>query len=162
MDADTDVGAQASIGDWFARSEIEEVFARDIHVIAFAVDLICLRHDGVEGVERELHHAGMRHPRAVVAVVCFSLLIGAHFGKSFFVRLWVVFDRNLRGHSAHRESGSPMARLNAEQGVRMHEMRGHGDQGAVGQQKIALVPEPFNTREDVVPAATVEPGRMIA
>src|SRR6476646_10155110 len=104
----------------------------------------------------------MGHPCAVVAVVCFSLFIGAHLGKSFFVRLRVVFDRNLRGHSAHRESGSPMARLNAEQGVRMHEMRGHGDQGAVGQQEIALVPEPFNTREDVVPAAAVEPGRMVA
>ncbi len=44
----------------------------------------------------------------------------------------------------------------------MHEMRGHSDQRAVGQQEIALVPEPFNTREDVVPAAAVEPGRMIA
>src|SRR4029079_10282072 len=104
----------------------------------------------------------MRYPSPVVAVVCFSLFISAHLGKSFFVRLWVVFDRNLRGHSAHRESASAMARLNAEQGVRMHEMRGHGDQGAVGQQEVALVPKSFNTREDVVPAATVEPGRVIA
>ena len=28
LDADTDVGAQASLGDRFARSEIEQVFAR--------------------------------------------------------------------------------------------------------------------------------------
>src|SRR5260370_37738484 len=103
----------------------------------------------------------MRHPCAVVAVVCFSLLIGAHLGKSFFVRLWVVFDRNLRSHSAHRESGSPMARLNAEQGVRMHEMRGHSDQGAVGQQEITLFPKTFHTREAEGTAAVVETGRMI-
>ena len=127
MHADTNVGAQAALGDWFARSKIEEVFARDIHIIAFAVDLIFLRHDGVEGIKRELDHAGMRHPSAIVAVMRFSLLIGAHFGKSFFVRLGVVFDRNLCGHSAHGESCSPMACLNAEQGVRVHEMRRHGD-----------------------------------
>ena len=55
-----------------------------------------------------------------------------------------------------------MARLNAEQRVRMHEMRRHGDERTVGQQEIALVPESFNAREDIVPAATVEAGRMMA
>ena len=112
----------------------------------------------VEGVERELHHARMRHPRAVVAVGRLALFIGAHLGKCFLVRLWIIFHRNLRGHSAHRENVPAMTSLDAEQRIGAHEMRCHRDQGAIRQQEIALVPEPFNTRENVIPAAAIEPG----
>ena len=55
-----------------------------------------------------------------------------------------------------------MTRLNAEQRIRMHEMRRHRDQGAIGQQKIALVPKPFDAGKNVIPAAAIQPGRMIA
>ena len=63
----------------------------NIYVVTFAINLVWLRHLRVKRVERQLHHAGMRHPCSVVAVARFAFLVGAHFRKSLFVRRRIFF-----------------------------------------------------------------------
>ena len=89
-------------------------FARHLHVVALPVDLVRLRHVRVKGIERELHHAGMRHPGAIVAVGRFAFLVRAHFGERLLVRRRIVLYRDLRRHSAHREGAAAMTRLDAQ------------------------------------------------
>ena len=104
----------------------------------------------------------MRDPGAVVAVAGFAFLVRAHFRERFFVRGRIVLHRNLRRHSAHRERVPAMTRLDAEQRIRMHEMRRHRDQRAIGQKKIRFVPKFFDAGKNVIPAAAIQPGGMFA
>ena len=55
-----------------------------------------------------------------------------------------------------------MAGLDAELGVAAHEVRGHGDLRAVGQEDGGVGGELFDEGEDVVPAAAVEAGGVLA
>ena len=54
----------------------QQVVGRHLHVVAAAVDLVGLRHAGVEGRLGDGHQAGMGHPRAVVAVAGLAVLVG--------------------------------------------------------------------------------------
>ena len=51
--------------------------------------------------------------------------------------------------------------LTSRLGVRGHERGGHGHLAAVGQQVVAVLGEVLDHREDVVPAAGVEPGGVV-
>ena len=55
-----------------------------------------------------------------------------------------------------------MAGLDAELGVAAHEVRGHGDLRAVGEEDGGVGGELFDEGEDVVPAAAVEAGGVVA
>src|SRR6266540_3787229 len=56
----------------------------------------------------------------------------------------------------------PIAGLDQQLGVGAHERYGHGDLVAVGQGELGPVPELLDDREHVVPAAGVQPGRVVA
>ena len=140
LHADADVGAQTFLGNRSDGPKSASLGA-DLYVLAFSVDLIWLRHDGVKCIHRELHHSGMRNPRAIVAVARFAFLVGAHFRERLLVSRRIVLHRNLRRHSAHRERLSPMTCLDAKERIRTHEVRRHRDQRAIGEQEIAFVPE---------------------
>src|SRR5204863_6901434 len=60
------------------------------------------------------------------------------------------------------ESSPTMTGLDAEQGIRMHEMRRHRDDRAIGQKEIRFVAKFFDAGKNVIPAAAVEPSRMLA
>jgi hypothetical protein len=75
----------------------------------------------------------MGHPSSIVTIASFAFLVRAHFCERFFVRARIVLHRNLRCHSAHRESFPAMASLDTEQRIRMHEMRRHRNDRAIGQ-----------------------------
>src|SRR5207253_11328099 len=117
LHTNADVRAQALLGDRLARTEIEQVLCRDLDVFALFVDLIGLRHHGVERIERELYHSRMRHPRPVMAVVGFALLVGPHLGERVLVRLWIILHRDLRGHSTHSKNVPAVTRLDAEERI---------------------------------------------
>src|SRR6266540_114502 len=67
-----------------------------------------------------------------------------------------------RGHAADRRRLAPVAGLDQQLGVGAHERYGHGDLVAVGQGELGPVPELLDYREHVVPAAGVQPGRVVA
>src|SRR5437762_3473273 len=55
-----------------------------------------------------------------------------------------------------------VAGLEAELGVRAHEMRGHRHERAVRQTKVAPVAELLDARKNIIPAAAVETRGMRA
>ena len=55
-----------------------------------------------------------------------------------------------------------MTGLDAEQRIRAHEMRRHRDERAIGEQEIRFAAKLFDAGKNVIPAAAVEPGRMLA
>ena len=55
-----------------------------------------------------------------------------------------------------------MTGLDAKQRIRTHEVRRHRDQRAIGEQEVALVPELFDAGKNVIPAAAIQPGGMLA
>ena len=155
LHTDTDVLTQTCLRNRFARSEIQKILRGHIAVVRRTIDLIRLRHDGVKSVECELHHAGMRDPRAVVSVARFAFFIGTHFRERLLVGRRIVLHRNLGRHSAHREGVSPMTCLDAEERIRAHEMRRHRNERAIGEQEVGFVPEAFDAGKNVIPAAAV-------
>lgn len=52
--------------------------------------------------------------------------------------------------------------MDEEVRVRAHEVLGHADEGAVGEEAVRVRAERLDVAEDVVPAAAVEPHRVIA
>jgi hypothetical protein len=155
LHADTDIRAQSLLSNRFAWSEIKEVFRGKIDIFALAVYLVWLRHERVESIECQLHHAGMRHPGAVVAIARLAVLVRPDLGKRFLVCFRIILHWNLRRHPAHRENIATMTSPDAEQRIRMHEVRRHCDERTVGQNEIRFVPEFFDARKNVIPAAAV-------
>ena len=92
----------------------------------------------------------------------FPQLVLAYLLQRLLVRRCVVLDRNLRGHSAHRMNPAAMAGLDQQLDIRFQEMLVHGHVRAVRQHEIRAVPELLDEAEDVVPAAAVQPRRMVA
>ena len=104
----------------------------------------------------------MRDPSAVVTVADLALLVGAQFLYRRFVCRGVVADRDLRRHPAHRMDLAAVAGLDQELAVAAQEMRGHCDLPAIGHHAIRVLGEFLNEAEDVIPAAAIEAGRMVA
>jgi hypothetical protein len=74
----------------------------------------------------------------------------------------VVLDGDLGCHAAHGVDTAPVACLDEELDVGVHEGRGHGDGVAVGKDKVGVLAETLDGAEDVVPAAAVETGGVVA
>src|SRR5262249_7608668 len=155
LHADADIRAQSLLRNRFTWSEIKKVLRGKIDIVALAVDLVWLRHKHVASIERQLHHAGMRYPGPVVSIACLAFLVRPDLGERFLVRLWIILHWNLRRHPAHRKNIATMTSLDAEQRIRMHEMRPHCDELAVGQKEIRFVPKFFDAGENVIPATAV-------
>ena len=104
----------------------------------------------------------MCDPGAVEAVAGLARLVLAHLGQRRLGHRRVAPVGDEGGHSAHREGAAAVAGLHQQLGVRPHERHGHRHGGAVGQHEVVAVAELLDHAEDVVPAAGVEPGRVLA
>ncbi len=120
------------------------------------MELVRRLHVLVENFTRNRHETRVSHPRAVMAVGRFALLVGAHLAEGDFVRLRIVLDRNLRRHAAHRERAALVARLDAQERVRTQEVRRHRHDSAIRQHEVRALRELLDEAEDVVPTAAVE------
>ena len=136
---------------------------RDVDVVALAVDLVRLvAEHRVERLGRHLHDVRVRDPGAVEAGLGLALLVLADGLDRPLVRLGVLARRDQRGHAAHRERAARVAGLDQQLRVGAHERHGHLHVGAVREHELRVVPEALDHREDVVPAAGVEPVRVVA
>jgi hypothetical protein len=54
-----------------------------------------------------------------------------------------------------------VASLDEQLHIGFHERHGHGDVGAVGEDKVGVLAELLDEGEDVIPAAAVETGAMV-
>ena len=133
----------------------------DLDVRQRLLQLVRRRHQPVEDLHRDRHEARVRDPGAVVPVARLALLVGAHLGERFLVRLRVVLDRDLRRHAAHREGAAAVAGLDQQLRVRAQEVRRHRHLLAVRQHEIRPAAEFLDEAEDVVPAAAVEPDDVV-
>ena len=78
------------------------------------------------------------------------------------VGLRVAAGRDQRRHAAHRERAAAVAGGDQQLGVGAHERHRHLHVGPVRQHELGPVAERLDHREDVVPAAGVEPVRVVA
>jgi hypothetical protein len=65
-------------------------------------------------------------------------------------------------HASHGVDAATVARADEEVRVGAHEALRHADEGAVGEQAVGVGAERLDVAEDVVPAAAVEPHRVVA
>src|SRR5260221_4983218 len=161
LDADIDVDAQALFGDRAFRLEIDQVFCRDVDVVALFGDLIRRFHRFVERFFRDRHQAGVSHPGSVMAIGRFAVLVRAYFGERGVIRGRIVLDRDLRRHAAHGKGAALVAGLDQQQRISAHERTGHGHQSAIGEDEILPGAEFLYATEDVVPAAAIEARRVL-
>ncbi len=151
-EADIDVLAQAGLSDR-AAGHRDQVGGPDLDVGTLAGDLVRLGHQPVEHALGDRDQRGVRDPGAVMAVAGLALLVGDHLVERPLVGLGVALDRDLRRHAAH---------LDHQLAVGAQERRGHRHQRAVRQHRRWVAAEFLDEAEDVVPAAAIEAGRMIA
>ena len=161
LHADADVLAQALLG---ARAfvDFEQFLLADVDVLAQLAELVGLRHQPVEHLHRHRHQVGMRDPGAVMAGLGLALLVGAHLGEGDAVDLLVAPVGDLRRHAAHGEGAAAVAGPDQQLRIGVEEGPAHDHLAAVGQQVFRLVPERLDEGEDVVPAAAVEAGHVVA
>ena len=97
-------------------------------------------------------------PSAGLAVLVRLDLLERHL-----VDLGVAAGRDERRHAADRVRAALVAGAHQQFGVGAHERRGHRHRVAVRQHEpLAAVAEVLHDREQVVPAARVEPGGVVA
>jgi len=92
----------------------------------------------------------------------FAELVGVHTLHGFLVRLLIVFDWDLGGHSSHGVDAALVAGLDQELDVRFHEGHGHGHAATVREDELGIVAEFLYHAEDVVPASAIETGAVLA
>ena len=103
----------------------------------------------------------MRHPRAVEALTRLALLVFTDASERLLVDRCVA-ARDERRHAPDGVCTAAMAGAHELLGVGMHERHGHRHGDTVGQHERRIVAELLDGAEDVVPAAGVEPGRVLA
>ena len=111
-------------------------------------------------------HSGTRFrvgdPGPVEPVLRLARLVLPDLGHGLGVDLRVTPAGNERGHAAHRVGPAAVAGLDQQFGVGAHERSGHRDRVALGQDELAAPgAELLDHAEQVVPAARVQPGRMV-
>src|SRR5579883_876165 len=155
------VGPEAGLGA-LPRRDDQKIGGRDVHVIALAINLVGLRHVAIEDLTDHADESGMSDPRAVMAVARFALLVHAHARHGPLVRRGIVLDRDESGHAADRGRVSTVASLDRQQAAGAQEMRGHRYLVAIRQYRIRIALELLDKAEYVIPAAAIEPSRVIA
>src|SRR3954454_7275822 len=158
LDPHVDVAAQPGLGDRpGGGGDVEQLGRADVDVVALAVDLVgAAAQDLVELGHRGLDHVGVRHPGAVEARGGLALLVGRHRLDRALVGLGVLARGDQRGHAAHGMRAAPVARLDQQLAVGLHEGHGHLHVVAVGQDELRPLAEGLDGREDVVPAPRVQ------
>lgn len=106
----------------------------------------------VEDLHSDLVDERVRDPCTVVAVFHLAQLIGAHLAHRDLVRLGVLLDWDLRAHPAHGRDFAPVARLDEQPDVRIHEGHLHRHVFAVRQDGGAVGATALDEAEDVIPS----------
>ncbi len=104
----------------------------------------------------------MGDPGAVEAVAASRSLSSRTFARARSLTSGSRRDGDERRHAADGVRAAPVAGLHEQLGVGAHERDGHRDLGAVGQDHVGPRPELLDDAEDVVPAAGVEAGGVVA
>lgn len=91
-------------------------------------------------------------PCPIVSSSDLSKLVRTNLFHRHLICLGVVLDRNLSGHATHGSDFTPMACLDEQTNVRVHEMHGHGDIFAVWENGVAVSPALFDEAENIIPA----------
>ena len=104
----------------------------------------------------------MGDPRAVEAVAGLALLVLVHLGQRVRGHLGLAPVGDERAHAAHRVRAAAVARLDQQLRVGAHERHGHSHLRAIRQCPARSRGERLDDAEDVVPAAGVEAGGVLA
>lgn len=160
--ANVEVLADAGLGDLARHVHVEQVVLANAHVLAAHKQLVGRGHVLVEDFDGDAGEGRVGDPGAVVAGAHLAQLVGAHAVHGRVVGGLVVLDGNLRRHAAHGVHAALVARLDEQLDVGVHEGHRHGDAAAVGQDEARVLAELFDDGKDVIPAAAVEPGAVVA
>ena len=142
--------------------DVEQLVSSHPHLLA--APLLLVRAPPEHSVEDLLHHRheiGMCHPGAVVAGIRLAPLVLPDLREGGGVDLRVASAGNERRHPADGMGVAPVAGVHQQLGIRAHERHGHGELRPVRQDELRTVPEVLDHAEQVVPAARVEPGRVV-
>ena len=161
-EADVEVLADTFLGDGSGDVHVEEVVLTNLDFLATHKHLVGGRHVLVEDFRGNDGESGVSDPGAVVAGTDLAQLVGADVLHGLVVGGLVVLDGDLGSHAAHGVDAALVAGLDEELDVGIHEGDGHGDGRAVGEDKVGVVAELLDDAEDVVPAAAVETGGVVA
>ena len=163
MDAHVDVHAQAGFGDRRLGLEIQQIGRDDVDFGLLLVELVGAIAEHLDKLlHRRLNQPRVRDPAAVVAVGGITSLVGNDAGHGDLVPGRIVLDRDQRAHAADGRRAALVAGLEQQQRVGTHERRGHRDLGAIGQAELVVELELLDAAEDVVPAAGVQTGAVLA
>lgn len=161
-EADVEVLADAFFGDFAGDVHVDEV--RGLHVVLLVAveDLVGRGHVLVEDVDGDFRQCWVRHPCAVMPGLDFAQLVRHDGRHGLVVGFLVVLDGDLRCHAAHGVDAALVAGLDQELDIGGHEGDGHCDCGTVGEDELGVLAEALDYAEDVVPAAAVEAGGVVA
>lgn len=95
---------------------------------------------------------GMSNPGAIMTGGDLAELVSANLVHGDFVGPRIVLDGDLGGHATHGSDLAPMASLDEEPDIGVHERYRHGDILAVGEDSATVSPALLDEAEDVVPA----------
>lgn len=120
------------------------------------------------------------NPCTIMSSRNFTELVSADLGHGDFVGLGVILDGDLSGHASHsgdlasidrlyldaedimlKRRDTPMASVDEEADVRVHERDGHGDVLAVGEDGGAVSTSLLDEAEDIVPSTTKNISQVI-
>src|SRR5262245_9837127 len=163
-DSHGDVRPDAGLGDLAGRrGDVHQVGCPRRHVLAEPLDLVRpLAENGVELGHRRRHEVRMRDPGSVEAVAGLARLVLANARQGDLVHLGVAAARDECGHAADRMRSTPVARPHEQLRVGAHEGDGHRHQGPIRKHELRPLAELLDHREDVVPAARVQPRGVLA
>ena len=161
-ETNVEVLADTFLGDCAGYVHVEEVVLANLDFLATNKHLVGGRHVLVEDFRGNDSERRVSDPGTVVAGADFAELIGADVLHGLVVGGLVVLDGDLGRHAAHGVDAALVAGLDEELDVGVHEGDGHGDGGAVGEDKVGVVAELLDDAEDVVPAAAVEARGVVA
>ena len=163
-DPDGDVRAHALLGDLARRrDDVQQVGGLGGDILALSLELVrLLAERRVEDLLRDRNEIRVRDPRAVESVSRLSHLVLANLRQRDLVHLGITPARDERGHAADRVRAARVTRADEKLGVRAHERHGHRHLEAIREHEVVSVSELLDHREDVVPTAGVQPGRVVA
>lgn len=156
-----EVLADAIFSDLAGYIHVEQVVGGNVNVLAADKHLVGRRHVGVEDIRRNGSERRMSHPSAIVTGAHLSELVSADLCHGGIVRLLVILDGNLCGHSTHGVYTSLVTGLDEKLDVCVHERASHGDRVTVGENEVGVLAEALDGAEDVVPATAVETSRVV-
>src|SRR5690349_9514881 len=91
----------------------------------------------------------------------FPELVLADLLERLSVQRRIALDGDLRRHAPERVNSPAMTGANHQLGVALEKRLLHGDLSAIGQHALRAASQLLDVAEDVIPAAAVQPGRVI-